>query len=172
MKIELTVLGLLMEGNLYGYEIKKKIIERLKDYVDIKFGSIYYALKKAVENEWVKEAGTEKEGGNPERYVYEILPAGKKHFRKLLRQYFEHHLLHFETDIILMFVEYMDDEQKEKYIADRKEFVEHKLADIRAKIANQSKHSHESSQKHLYTYLEHHLKAELDWVKSLKKSTH
>ena len=26
MKIEITILGLLMEGNLYGYEIKKKIV--------------------------------------------------------------------------------------------------------------------------------------------------
>jgi DNA-binding PadR family transcriptional regulator len=33
MKIEITILGLLMEGNLYGYEIKKKIVERLEDYV-------------------------------------------------------------------------------------------------------------------------------------------
>ena len=63
MKIEITILGLLMEGNLYGYEIKKKIVERLGEYVDIKFGSIYYAIKKAVENEWVKRVGTEKDGG-------------------------------------------------------------------------------------------------------------
>ena len=42
MKIEITVLGLLMEENLYGYEIKKKIEERLEDYVDIKFRSAYF----------------------------------------------------------------------------------------------------------------------------------
>jgi len=34
MKIEITILGLLMQGNLYGYEIKKRIVENLEDYVD------------------------------------------------------------------------------------------------------------------------------------------
>lgn len=169
MKIELTILGLLMEGNLYGYEIKKKIIERLKDYVDIKFGSIYYALKKAVENEWVKQAGTEREGGNPERYVYEILPAGKKHFRKLLRQYFEQNFLHFEADIILMFLSMLESEQKEKFVADRREFIENKLNEIKAKISSQPAKEGEPSQIFLYTYLEYHLEAELEWLKSLLK---
>ena len=32
------------KGISTGYEIKKKIVERLEDYVDIKFGSIYYAI--------------------------------------------------------------------------------------------------------------------------------
>ncbi len=171
MKIELTILGLLMEGNLYGYEIKKKIIERLKDYVDIKFGSIYYALKKAVENEWVKQAGTEREGGNPERYIYEILPAGKKHFRKLLRQYFDHNLLHFETDIILMFIDMLEDEQKEKFVADRKAFIENKLNEIKTKISRQSENNRETSQIFLYTYLKHHLEAERDWLDFLMNTT-
>ncbi len=171
MKIELTILGLLMEGNLYGYEIKKKIIERLKDYVDIKFGSIYYALKKAVENEWVKQASTEKEGGNPERYVYEILPAGKKHFRKLLRQYFEQNLLHFETDTILMFIDMLEDEQKEKFVAERKAFIENKLNEITTKISGQSENHSETSQIFLYTYLKHHLDAEITWLESMANIT-
>ena len=89
MKIEITILGLLMEANLYGYEIKKKITERLDDYVDIKFGSIYYALKKAINNEWIKQIGTEKDSGSPERYVYQILPEGRKYFKKMIRQYYE-----------------------------------------------------------------------------------
>ncbi len=171
MKTELAILGLLIEGNLYGYEIKKKIIERLKDYVDIKFGSIYYALNKAVENEWVKQTGTERKGRNPERYVYEILPAGKKYFRKLLRQYFEQNLLHFETDIILMFIDMLEAEQKEKFIADRKKFIEDKLNEIKAKISTKTEKEGERSQIFLYTYLKYHLQAELDWLNSLMKIT-
>jgi DNA-binding PadR family transcriptional regulator len=126
MKIEITILGLLMEGNLYGYEIKKKIVERLEDYVDIKFGSIYYAIKKAVDNEWVKRVGTEKESGNPERYVYEILPAGKKYYRKLLKQYFEQNLIHFDIDIVLMFFNSLSEEQHEQFIEDRMGLVSEK----------------------------------------------
>ncbi len=169
MKIEITILGLLMEGNLYGYEIKKKIVERLKDYVDIKFGSIYYAIKKAVDNDWVERVGTEKDGGNPERYIYEIKPAGRKHYRKLLKQYFEHNLVHFDIDIVLMFLNTLTPEQKDQFVEDRIEAVKQKLGEIKEKIQESADEPEEQSQLHLYTYLESHLKAELAWLKMVKK---
>ncbi len=169
MKIEITILGLLMESNLYGYEIKKKIVERLKDYVDIKFGSIYYAIKKAVDNQWVKRVGVEKEGGNPERYIYEILPAGRKHYKKLLKQYFDRNLIHFDIDIVLMFYKSLAPEQKEQFIEDRIDHMKGKLIEIKEKIDESSRQTEEESQHHLYTYLESHLKSELSWLKSMKK---
>ena len=168
MKIELVILGLLLEGNLYGYEIKKKIIDRLGEYVDIKFGSIYYAIKKAIENEWIKRAGTEKDGGNPERYIYQILPTGRKYYKKLLKEYFESTQLHFETDIVLMFVDTLEKDQKEQFIEDRKESLKIRLADIRDKIDIEEKKKGQVNNLHLYTYIENHLKAELSWIKSLE----
>ena len=82
--------------------------------------------KKAVENEWVKRVGTEKESGNPERYVYEILPAGRKHYKKMLKQYFDHNLIHFDIDIVLMFYNALSDEQKESFLDDRITLVSEK----------------------------------------------
>lgn len=169
MKIEITILGLLMEGNLYGYEIKKKIVERLEDYVDIKFGSIYYAIKKAVENEWVKKVGTEKDGGNPERYIYQIMPAGRKYYKKMLKQYFDQHMIHFDIDIVLMFFNTLNPEMKEQFIEDRLETVKDKLDYIKKKTEEESKLPENDSQLHIYTYLENHLKAEISWLRSLKK---
>lgn len=169
MKIEITILGLLMEGNLYGYEIKKKIVERLEDYVDIKFGSIYYAIKKAVDNGWVKRVGTEKEGGNPERYIYQIMPAGKKYYKKMLKQYYDHNLIHFDIDIVLMFYNSLAAEQKDQFMEDSTEVVKQKLSTIREKIELESRVPENISQMHVLTYLESHLRAELSWLKSLKK---
>jgi len=166
MKIEITILGLLIENNLYGYEIKKKIVERLEDYVDIKFGSIYYAIKKSVDNGWVKRVGTEKESGNPERYVYEILPAGKKHYKKLLKQYFDTNLIHFDVDIVLMFFDFLTDEQKEQFLEERTSLIKEKLESIREKIEKES--NEDVSHRHILGYLEHHLKAEMNWLKSMK----
>ena len=167
MKIEITILGLLMEENLYGYEIKKKIVERLEDYVDIKFGSIYYAIKKAVDSGWVKRVGTEKESGNPERYIYEILPNGRKHYRRLLKQYFDKTLIHFDIDIVLMFINYLPGDQKEQFIEQRISLVKEKLEGIKNKIDEGKTKEGEQSYREIYTYLEHHLKAELSWLKSL-----
>ena len=168
MKIEITILGLLMEGNLYGYEIKKKIVERLGEYVDIKFGSIYYAIKKAVDNEWVKRVGTEKDGGNPERYIYQILPAGRKYYKKILKQYFEQNMIHFDIDIVLMFLSSLEPDQKETFIDDRKELIKNRLTEIKEKIDTEEKKKGQETNLHLYTYLENHLKAELNWLKSLE----
>ncbi|HON15725.1 MAG TPA: PadR family transcriptional regulator [Spirochaetota bacterium] len=168
MKIEITILGLLMEGNLYGYEIKKKIVERLEDYVDIKFGSIYYAIKKSVDNGWVKRVGTEKESGNPERYVYEILPAGKKHYKRLLKQYFDTNFIHFDIDIVLMFLDYLSEEQKEQFYEERITLVKEKIDQIKKKIEETS--AEDFSTRHILSYLEHHLNAELNWLQSTKQS--
>jgi DNA-binding PadR family transcriptional regulator len=171
MKIDITILGLLMERNLYGYEIKKTIVERLHDYVDIKFGSIYYAIKKAVDNEWVKRVGTEKDGGNPERYIYEILPAGRKHYKKILKQYYDKNMIHFDIDIVLMFYNTLSQDQRDQFIEDRLEIIKDHLTHIKEKIEQDSKLPEESSQIHLYSYLEQHLKAELAWLKSLKRGS-
>jgi len=169
MKIDITILGLLMDENLYGYEIKKKIVERLEDYVDIKFGSIYYAIKKAVDNGWVKRVGTEKESGNPERYVYEILPSGRKHYKKLLKQYFDTHLIHFDIDIVLMFYKYLSDEQREQFIEERMSLIKNKLETIKNKIEEEKKIPEEKSNYKIFSYLEQHLRAEMSWLKSLNQ---
>lgn len=168
MKIEITILGLLMERNLYGYEIKKKIVERLEDYVDIKFGSIYYAIKKAVNNGWVKRVGTEKESGNPERYVYEILPVGRKHYKKLLKQFFDQNLIHFNIDIVLMFLNSLTLEQKEQFVEDRTQLIREKLDSIKGKIATEKNSQEESSNYFVLTYIESHLKTELEWLQTVK----
>ncbi len=167
MKIEITILGLLMERNLYGYEIKKKIVEKLEDYVDIKFGSIYYAIKKAVNNGWVRRVGTEKESGNPERYVYEILPVGKKHYKKLLKQFFDQNMIHFNIDIVLMFLNFLSKEQRTQFVEERTDLIKEKLEAIKDKISREKVTDDELSNFFVLSYIEQHLKAELAWLKTV-----
>jgi len=169
MKIEITILGLLMDDNLYGYEIKKKIVERLEDYVDIKFGSIYYAIKKAVENGWVKKASTEKESGNPERFVYEILPLGKKHYKKMLKQYFDKNLTHFDIDIVLMFFHSLTEEQQIQFLEDRLILIAEKIESIDKKIVLEKAGENKESYLNVLFYISFHLKAELSWLQLQSK---
>lgn len=166
MRLEILVLGLLMEGNLYGYDIKKKLIERAGEYIDIKFGSIYYAMKKALVNGWIKKIGTEKEGGNPERYIYQIQTEGRKYYKKLLKKYFEGIKIHFEIDIILMFLNTLDTEDRKEFIEDRQEFIKKRLSEMKDIIAEETKKK--SANIPLWTYIDYHLKAELNWIKSLE----
>jgi PadR family transcriptional regulator, regulatory protein PadR len=165
MKITLIILGLLSEKNLYGYEIKKIIKDRCGDFINIQFGSIYFAIKKAEKKEWVKKASVEKNGTDPERCVYQLLPAGKKYFQKGLRDYFNKNLMHFESDIVLMFADSLEASQKEVFIEDRKEFLTNKLNELQETIGSKKKSVKPLS---LFNYIENHLKTELAWIKSIK----
>jgi DNA-binding PadR family transcriptional regulator len=164
MQIEIAILGLLMEGNLYGYEIKKIIVDRLQNLIDIKFGSIYYAIKKAITKGWVQKAGSEKDAGNPERYIYEILPAGKKHYKKLLKNYFEDHLLHFEIDPILLFVKDIPSESAGEFVRERIEMISLKIEEISKRINLNSESGDKEAILPVLSYLEKHLNAELEWL--------
>lgn len=170
MRIEITVLGLLLEKDLYGYEIKKKIADRMNGFLDVKFGSIYYAIKKALKKNWVKKVGTEKDGQSPERYIYQILPEGKKRFAKVLRQYFDNNLIHFDIDIVLMFLSSLSNEDKKFFIENRMTLLKDRISSVKEKLKTVSgKASKSNSSKILiYTYIDNHLKAEMAWLKSLQ----
>ncbi|MBN2434630.1 MAG: helix-turn-helix transcriptional regulator [Spirochaetes bacterium] len=163
--IKLIILGMLMERNLYGYEINKIIRERFQGYVDIKFGSIYYAIKEAIKKGYVKKYETIKDTPTPPKDIFKIEQAGRKQFKILLRRYFSENFIHFDVDIALMFLNSLTDDQKEAFIEERKELLKERLADIKKAINGDD--GSDKDYMHIYTYLENHLKAENNWVKSL-----
>ncbi len=165
MKIELVLLGLLMKGKMHGYDIRKKTVALTKGYITIAFGSIYYAIKKSLKNGWIKKVGTEKVGDNPDRNTYEITPEGKKYYSKSIRKYFDNNLIHFNIDLLLMLIHTLDKRHKRILFEEREVFINEKLSLIR----EETKAEPETSEKYLInTYIEKHLKAELEWIKSIK----
>jgi hypothetical protein len=68
-----------------------------------------------------------------------------------------------------MFLNSLSPEQREQFIEDRVEHIKEKMNALREKIEAESNNTSAVSQLHVYTYLENHLKAELNWLKSLKK---
>ena len=63
MSTRLVILGLLRDRPLYGYEIKHIIEEHMGDWTSIAFGSIYFALNKLAEEDFIEKTGTTQEGG-------------------------------------------------------------------------------------------------------------
>jgi len=157
MKLDLIVLGLLMKGNQYGYEMRIKVRECSQGKIIIKPGSIYYFLNMALKNGWIKMIGFEKK-----RQIYEITPEGKKHYKKELKKYYKKKMVHFSVDVILMFLNFLDENEREHFIKNRIECINDRLLSINEQI-NEDKENI-----HLYSYIESHLMAELDWIKSLQ----
>ena len=164
MRVELIVLGFLMTENLSGYDIKRKTEEQLKGFSDLKAGSIYYALRKANKNNWIKKVATEKEEGTPDKFIYKILPAGKKHFKNLLKEYFQNTFIHFNADMLLLHIDGLTQLQREEFLEERTEFIKMKMDHVKEASHNNIT---KINYKHILTYLEQHLKAEMTWLKSL-----
>jgi len=164
MNVELIILGYLMTENLCGYDIRRKTEEQLKDFADLKLGSIYYALNKADKNSWIKKVATEKEKGTPEKFIYKILPAGKKQFKILLKEYFQKTFIHFDADMMLIHLDHLTQQQREAFLEDRTDYIKMKMESVKK---GSDKEANKINHKQTLTYLEHHLKAEMAWLKTL-----
>lgn len=120
MSTRLVILGLLRDQSLYGYEIKHIIEDRMGDWTNIAFGSIYFALRKLAEEGFVEKIATEQEGSRPSRTVYQITDAGRAEFLRLLREVWgglERH--YFAIDVGLAFIEALPVEEVKGYLRER-----------------------------------------------------
>ncbi len=153
MNTELIVLNLIAENDCGGYDIMKRIKEATVNNANIEYGSIYHRIKKAVSDDLIKPKKTIKGQGKPDKIVYQITPKGEKYIKKRFNQYLDKNHIHFDIDILLMFLDKVDQE----FIEERMEVVKEKLASINGKKSV------------LLSYLEYHLKAEMAWLKSLQK---
>lgn len=74
----IAVLALLNEGPMHPYEMYQLLVSRNEDrIVKVRPGSLYHAVDRLVENDLVREVGTEREGNRPERTTYEVTDSGR-----------------------------------------------------------------------------------------------
>ena len=86
MLTRLMVLGCLMQWPMTGYQIQLILqVSQTEQWAGILPGSVYHALKKLEKEGMVMLKGTEKTG-NRLKSIYEITPAGKDEFSKLLKE--------------------------------------------------------------------------------------
>lgn len=80
----LLVLGLLNTQPMSGYDIKQ-MLETIdaKRWADVLIGSIYHALKKLEQEQYIKISSIENTG-NRQKAIYTITDLGKEHLQKLI----------------------------------------------------------------------------------------
>ncbi|WP_090968580.1 PadR family transcriptional regulator [Nocardioides exalbidus] len=85
--IELAVLGLLHEGPMHGYELRKRLNLMLGWGRVLSYGSLYPALKKMLRANLITEvADTSTPVNRRPRITYEVTPAGNEHFQRLMSE--------------------------------------------------------------------------------------
>jgi DNA-binding PadR family transcriptional regulator len=86
--IELAVLGLLHEGPMHGYELRKRLNLMLGWGRVLSYGSLYPALKKMLRANLITEvaATTTTPTSRRPRITYEVTEAGNEHFQRLMTE--------------------------------------------------------------------------------------
>lgn len=83
----LAVLATLIERPMHRYEIAATLRERGKGgQMDIKWGSLYTVVQNLEKHGFLEVAGTEREGGRPERTIYRVTAAGRAETDDWLRE--------------------------------------------------------------------------------------
>lgn len=78
------ILGLLLDGNRYGFEIYKEIIKRSAGQYELKEPTLYTAFRRLEKQGWVESYWGEETQGARRRY-YRITPLGREiHAQNLL----------------------------------------------------------------------------------------
>src|SRR5919107_1068352 len=85
--IELAVLGLLHEGPMHGYELRKRLNLMLGWGRVLSYGSLYPALKKMLRANLITEVAAHATASTRRpRITYEVTLAGTEHFQRLMSE--------------------------------------------------------------------------------------
>ena len=169
MTVRLVILGLLRARPLYGYEIKQIIEEHMSDWTSIAFGSIYFALDKLAEEQFVDKTAVEQDNKRPARSVYQINEKGREEFLRLLRESWRQvERQYFAVDICLFFQESLP-------LEEIKDYLQRRLAQLEGTLIYLNAHQQEAladqhaprSAAAIFEHSRVHFQAELAWTRAL-----
>ncbi|MEX2395208.1 MAG: PadR family transcriptional regulator [Actinomycetota bacterium] len=143
--LDLAVLGLLKEGPMHGYELRKRLSLQLGPLYAVSYGSLYPCLKRLGSSGMVRERAGE---GKPSkrrpkkeearsslttirraRKVYEVTPEGETFFFEQLELGAVYDTDRFATRFT--FFRYLPKEMRLRLLEHRKAYLEEKLAEFK-----------------------------------------
>jgi len=101
-KSRYAILGVLSQGPMSGYDIKKFIELSISNFWSESYGQIYPILKQLTE-EGLTSSHTEKQEGKPERYIYTLTDKGWDALREWLAEPAEYTVGRIEILLKLFF---------------------------------------------------------------------
>lgn len=143
--LELAVLGLLKEGPMHGYELKKRLSFTLGPLYAVSYGSLYPCLNRLRQSGFVQERAGETKARRRRkaadvdgkvartvprrRKVYEITATGESFFFEQLELGAVYDTDRFQTRFA--FFQYMPSQARLRVLEHRKAYLEEKLAEFK-----------------------------------------
>ena len=83
----ISVLALLRERPMHGYEMVRTLVKRHADrVVKVRPGSLYHVVDRLTEEKLIRRAATARDGKRPQRAIYEITDAGAELLAERVRE--------------------------------------------------------------------------------------
>lgn len=125
--IELVTLGMLMQGRMSGYDIKKITEQTIGIFYTMSYGSLYPALKRLVNEGLVFEEET---NDSKNKKLYEITEKGQQQFIAWLREPLKSSKREYMVKVF--FYDYLDEETRLLNLADYQRSIERQLEQMKA----------------------------------------
>ncbi|HIW31677.1 MAG TPA: PadR family transcriptional regulator [Candidatus Paenibacillus intestinavium] len=167
--IEFVTLGMLMQGKMSGYDIKKITEQTVGIFYKMSYGSLYPALKRLVNSTFVTEEET---NDSKNKKIYSITELGQAHFMQWLREPL--HSNKREYLIKIFFYDYLDEPTRKQNLIAYQQHVAHHIAQIEAVQTIVSKELEQLEDKSQYYnrvsvmhYGLHFYNMENEWLKKI-----
>ena len=129
--LEFAVLGLLHDGPLHGYELRKRLTTALGIFRALSYGSLYPALKRLVDVGWIHETQEAAAAGKRPRITYELTAEGKEHFQDLVAASGPDAWDDEDFDVRFAFFSRTEAQVRLRILEGRRSRLEERLANIR-----------------------------------------
>jgi len=139
--LEFAVLGLLHEGPMHGYELRKRLNAALGAFRALSYGTLYPCLRSLLERGWIAETRspeavrTATSGSKRARIVYELTADGKEQFQELLKDAGPTSWEDDHFDVHFAFFARTEAEVRLRILEGRRNRLEERLENIRATAA-------------------------------------
>ncbi|MFQ9520815.1 MAG: PadR family transcriptional regulator [Turicibacter sp.] len=79
--IDTIILSLLLNEDMYGYELAKTVREKSQGQFELKEGTLYLSLKRLEKNDWIQSYWGDEQGPGGRRKYYKITAQGEDVFK-------------------------------------------------------------------------------------------
>ncbi len=160
----LLLLGLLLNGPRYGYELHSIVRAHGELYADLKKANLYYLLERlASEGDLRVETEAGARGNRGERLIYELTEQGRERFNTLLQEVMlSYEPVHMGIDTAVIFLSYLSTVEGLQLLEQRRQIVASRRTQLATEL-NQSRTSNplvHIASDHLLSLVD----AELAWI--------
>jgi DNA-binding PadR family transcriptional regulator len=130
----MSVLALLRERPMHGYEMFQTLIQRHADHiVKIRPGSLYHVVDRLTDEKLIRRAATGRDGKRPERVVYEITDAGAEALGERVQELIATPIAEFPQFVVaLAEIDTLDSDAAAIAVDDRVGALEARAAEVMA----------------------------------------